>query len=83
MEQYHRPIHAAGIFLNPTFSYSYDFLFDAEVMDGLFTCVQRMVPSPAKHAEISKEMEICRMAGGTFSFDMVVVDKKTKMAGKL
>ena len=77
----HRLIHAPGIYLNPTFTYSYGFLIHAEVMDGFFTCVQRMVPSPAKHAEISKEMEIYRMASGTFSFDMDVVDRKTKMPG--
>eukprot|EP00253_Pinus_taeda_P009041 PITA_09041 len=52
----HRPIHFAGIYLNPTFSYSYGFLFDGEVMDGFFTCAQKMVPSPTKRAEISKEM---------------------------
>ena len=75
----HRPIHAVGIYLNPTFAYSFGFLFDAEVMDGFFTCVQRMVPSPVKCAEISKEMEIYRMVGGTFSFDITVVDRKTKM----
>eukprot|EP00253_Pinus_taeda_P014613 PITA_14613 len=48
-------------------------------MDGFFTCVQRMVPSPAERAEISKEMEIYRMAGGTFSFEMALVDRKTKI----
>jgi len=40
-----------------------------------------MVSSPAKSAEISKGMEIYRMVGGTFSFDITVVDRKTKMSG--
>eukprot|EP00253_Pinus_taeda_P013240 PITA_13240 len=75
----HRPIHVAGIYLNPAFSYPCGFLFDAEIMDGFLTCVQRMVRSPTEHAEISKEMEIYKMTGSTFSFEMVVVDKKTKM----
>eukprot|EP00253_Pinus_taeda_P013065 PITA_13065 len=48
-------------------------------MDGFFTCVQKMVPSPAEHAKISKEMEIYMMAGGTFRVDMAIVDRKTKM----
>ena len=52
-------------------------------MDGFFTCIQRMVPNPQEHAEICKEMDIYRMAGGTFGFDMVVNDRKTKMPGKL
>ena len=38
---------------------------------------------PQERAEISKEMEIYRMVGGTFGFDMVVHDRKTKMPGKL
>eukprot|EP00253_Pinus_taeda_P034765 PITA_34765 len=75
----HRPIHVAGIYLNPAFFYPCGFLFDAEIMDGSLTCVQRMVRSPVERAEISKEMEIYRMAGGTFSFEMVVVNRKTKM----
>eukprot|EP00253_Pinus_taeda_P019201 PITA_19201 len=52
---FHRLIHATGIYLNPTFSYSCGFLFDVEVMDGFFTCFQRMVPSPAERAEFSKK----------------------------
>ena len=52
-------------------------------MDGSLTCAQRMVPGPQDCAEISKEMEIYRMAGGTFGFDMVVHDRKAKMPGKL
>jgi hypothetical protein len=43
----HRPIHAAGLYLNPTFSYTYGFRFDSEVMSGFFECVQRMVPTAA------------------------------------
>ena len=77
----HHPVYAAGIYLNSTFSYPFGFLFDVEIMDGFFTFVQRMVPSSAERAEISKEMEIYRMASGTFSFEMAVVDRKTKMPG--
>ena len=50
----HCLIYVAGIYLNPAFSYSCGFLFDAEVMDGFFAYVQRMVPSPTERAEISK-----------------------------
>jgi hypothetical protein len=79
----HRPIHAVGIYLNLTFFYSRGFRFDAEVMDGFLTCVQRMVLSPQERVEISKEMEIYRIAGGTFGFDMAIEDEKTIMPGKL
>jgi len=79
----HCPIHAAGIFLNLGFAYSCSFLFDAEVMDGFFSRVQKMVPSSSECAEISKELEVYRMAGGTLSFDMAVQDRTTKMPGKI
>eukprot|EP00253_Pinus_taeda_P023212 PITA_23212 len=75
----HRPIHVAGIYLNPAFSYPCGFVFDAEIMNGFLTYVQRMVRSPAEHAKISKEMEIYRMPGGTFSFEMIVTNRMTKM----
>eukprot|EP00253_Pinus_taeda_P021831 PITA_21831 len=76
---FHRPIHAIGIYLNSAFSYPCGFLFDVEIMDGFFNYFHRIVPSLAEHAKISKEMEIYRIAGGTFSFEIDVVDRKTKM----
>jgi len=33
----HRPLHAAGYYLNPKFFYSDHFEADNEVMDGLYT----------------------------------------------
>ena len=79
----HCPIHAAGVFLNPEFAYSCSFLFNAEVMDDFFSCVQKMVSSSLERAEISKEMEVYRMVGGTLSFDMAVLDRTTKMPSKI
>ena len=52
-------------------------------MDGFFTCVERMVASEQEHEDISKEMEIYRMAGGTFGFTMVIKNRTTKMPSKL
>jgi len=77
----HCPIHAAGIYLNHAFSYACGFVFDAEIMDGFLTYVQRMVRSPAERTEISKEIETYRMAGGTFGFDLLVTDRTITMPG--
>ena len=77
------PIHVAGIYLNPAFSYSCGFRFDVEVMDGFFTCVERMVEFEQEREDISKEMEIYRMAGGTFGFTMAIKNRTTKMPGML
>jgi hypothetical protein len=52
-------------------------------MEGFFTCVERMVLSHEERAEISKEMEIYRMSGGNFGFQMAIADGKTKMPRKL
>eukprot|EP00253_Pinus_taeda_P026051 PITA_26051 len=75
----HRPIHAACIYLNPAFSYSRRFRFDAEEMDGFFICVERMVGFEQECEDIFKEMEIYRMAGGTFGFTMAIKNRTTKM----
>eukprot|EP00253_Pinus_taeda_P026204 PITA_26204 len=75
----HRPIHAAELFLNPAFSYACGFDFDAEIMDGFLSCVQKMVRYPEQRIEISKQIETYRMAGGTFGFEMAVNDRMIKM----
>eukprot|EP00253_Pinus_taeda_P026084 PITA_26084 len=53
--------------------------FDVEVMDGFFTCVERMVSSEQEREEISKEMEVYRMGGGTFGFNVAIKNRTTKM----
>ena len=84
MEQYPPSPHSCCKYLpQPRISYSCGFRFDAEVMDGFFTCVERMVVSEQEREEISKEMEIYRMAGGTFGFSMAIKSRMTKMPGKL
>eukprot|EP00253_Pinus_taeda_P002491 PITA_02491 len=50
-----------------------------QVMDGFFTCVERMVSSEQEREEISKEMEVYRMGGGTFGFNMAIKNRTTKM----
>jgi hypothetical protein len=78
----HRPIHAAGLYLNPAFSYSYGFRFDSEVMSGFFECVQRMVPSAADRLELSQQLELYKRSIGLFGFDMAINDRKNIMPSK-
>ena len=56
----HRPIHAAGIFVNPSYANSSDFDFDGEVIEGLLTCLERMVPDVDTRRTIGVEMEMYR-----------------------
>jgi hypothetical protein len=57
----HRPIHAATLFLNPAFSYKCNFDFDGEVMEGLHSCIQRMVPDPELRSKINREIQFYRI----------------------
>ena len=68
----HRPIHAAALFLNPGYSYSCNFDFDDKVMDGLFTCLRRMVPDANIRDQINREIEMYRQCAGLFGFEDAV-----------
>jgi hypothetical protein len=48
--QLHRPIHAAGYFLNPRYHYRAELGEDLtrEVKDGLYECLERKVPSKSE-----------------------------------
>jgi len=52
-------------------------------MDGFLTCVEKIVSYEQACEDISEEMEICTLAGCTFSFSMAIKDRKTKMPCKL
>jgi hypothetical protein len=68
----HQPIHATIIILNPAFSYKCNFDFDGEVMEGLHTCLQRMVPDVAIHLDINCEIKMYRDGTGLFGYEDVV-----------
>jgi hypothetical protein len=79
----HHPIHAARLYLNPAYSYACGFRFDAEVMDGFFQCIQRMVLTPVERSKISKQIQIYKLSVGTFGYEMAIQDRTTTMPGKL
>ena len=55
-EMLHRPIHATTLLLNSTFSYESNFDFDDKVLEGLLTCIQRMVPEYETHNAINRNI---------------------------
>ena len=79
----HRPIHAAGLYLNPAFGYSCGFRFDGEVMAGFYECVHRMVPSADDRAELSQELEVYKRATGLLGFHLTIHDRTNLMPSKL
>lgn len=46
--QLHRPLHAAGLFLNPMLRYAPNFTVDDEIVNGMYACLRRMVADAEK-----------------------------------
>ncbi|XP_059063100.1 uncharacterized protein LOC131079406 isoform X2 [Cryptomeria japonica] len=56
--QLHQPIHAVGYFLNPRFRFGGSYLDpNGEVMKGLGTCIERMVPDVEGRELIVSELQ--------------------------
>eukprot|EP00253_Pinus_taeda_P004265 PITA_04265 len=66
--QLHRPIHAAGYFLNPKYHYKnwLGHLHDGEVRVGLIDCLERMAPTDVDQLEIHRQLTVFTMASVTF-----------------
>eukprot|EP00253_Pinus_taeda_P009135 PITA_09135 len=56
--QLHRPIHAAGYFLNPRYHYKAKEVgaLRGEVRDGLIDCIDRMIPLESDQLEVHKQV---------------------------
>ncbi|KAL0455577.1 UNVERIFIED_CONTAM: hypothetical protein Slati_0896900 [Sesamum latifolium] len=55
--QLHRPLHAAGYYLNPEFYYSNPSVEqDKEVMGGLFKCIERLIPDGDMQDKLIEEL---------------------------
>eukprot|EP00253_Pinus_taeda_P001725 PITA_01725 len=78
----HRPIHATTLFVNPTFSYKCNFDFDGEVMEGLHSCIQMMVPNPELRSKINHEIQSYRDRVGLFGFDDAIKERTLFMPRK-
>ena len=73
--QLHRPIHAAGYFLNPRYHYKVRLGEDltGEVKDGLYECLERMVPSESEQLEIHRQISSFTRATGTFGKNLAKI----------
>lgn len=77
--QLHRPLHAAGYYLNPEFFYSNpDIAADGEVMEGLYRTMQRLIPSHAEQDKIVDQLSLYRNAEGLFGMEFAIRHRKTK-----
>ncbi|XP_015932601.1 uncharacterized protein LOC107458900 [Arachis duranensis] len=66
----HRPLHAAGHFLNPELFYDNPRIeLDLEVTKGWFECITRLVPSQAVQHKILEEQALYKAGYGLFGSD--------------
>lgn len=82
--QLHRPLHAAGYFLNPEYFYANPAIEqDEEVMSGLYKCIARLVPSIEMQDKIANELTLYKKGDGLFGIAMAIRHRKTKSPGNL
>jgi len=76
--QLHRPLHAAGHFLNLEFFYSnLNMEYDLEVTNGLYDCIKRLVPSKDVQQKNLTELPLYKSINGLFGNDFAKESRKT------
>ncbi|KAH7681554.1 Ribonuclease H-like protein [Dioscorea alata] len=77
--QLHHPLHAAGHYLNPEFFYGNPKIeFDEEVTNGLYKCIERLIPNTHIQDEIMNELSLYKRAEGQFGNPMAIRARNTK-----
>eukprot|EP00261_Vitis_vinifera_P025961 XP_010659049.2 PREDICTED: uncharacterized protein LOC100255782 [Vitis vinifera] len=77
--QLHRPLHAAGYFLNPEFFYDKpEIEHDADIMSDLYKCILRLTRDPAKQEKVVAEVSLFTNAQGLFGNELAVRTRKTR-----
>lgn len=76
--QLHRPLHAAGLFLNPMLCYAPNFTVDDEIVNGMYACLRRMVADAKKRKKIDHQLEDFKARAGKFGDDFATYALETK-----
>ena len=79
--QLHRPLHAAGYYLNPSIHYDPSFDPGSNIKLGLYTCLQRMVPEVSDRKKIDVQLENFKQAKGLFGIEAAILARNTKQSG--
>ncbi|XLR18879.1 hypothetical protein S83_046791 [Arachis hypogaea] len=75
--QLHRPLHAAGHFLNPELFYDNPRIeLDLEVTKGWFECITRLVPSQVVQQKRLEEQALYKAGYGLFGLDFTKSQRK-------
>ncbi|XP_058775073.1 uncharacterized protein LOC131649323 [Vicia villosa] len=65
-------------FLNTILHYALEYVIDNEVADGMYECLNRMVPDLEKHSKIDYQLESFKEKDGKFGCDLAILALKTK-----
>ncbi|XP_058220192.1 uncharacterized protein LOC131330585 [Rhododendron vialii] len=77
--QLHRPLHAAGHFLNPEFFYSNPQVEqDVEVMTGIYDCITKLIADEEIQNKITSEMTVYMKAEGLFGLPLAIRQRNTR-----
>eukprot|EP00253_Pinus_taeda_P030349 PITA_30349 len=76
--QLHRPIHAAGYFLNPRYHYKAKELgaLRGEVRDGMIECIERMISLESDQLEVHRQATTFSNATGTFGKNLAKIARE-------
>jgi hypothetical protein len=81
--QLHHPLHAAGHYLNPKYFYSDPLIEnDSKLLDGLYTCIDKLSESDEVVDSIHGELSKYRMGVGHFGLKEAIRQRATIAAGK-
>ena len=84
--QLHRPLHAAGYYLNHSIHYDPSFEPGSDIKLGLYSCLQRMVPEVSDRKKIDVQLEKFKQAKGLFGIEVfgieaAILARNTKQPG--
>ncbi|KAK2431194.1 hypothetical protein QL285_029453 [Trifolium repens] len=78
-KQMHRPLHAAGYYLNPKLHYGADFKADFEVKRGLYDCLERMIGDVQEISKIDAQLEAFKTRANFFGSPIAMAALGTKI----
>ncbi|XP_057446323.1 uncharacterized protein LOC130738365 [Lotus japonicus] len=82
-KQLHRPLHAAGYYLNPYFHWDSNFKKeDVEVKEGLYSCMIKMVPNAVERKKIHAQLIVFHNRKGMFGLEDAQSVRKTVTPAK-
>ncbi|XP_020874199.1 uncharacterized protein LOC110226587 [Arabidopsis lyrata subsp. lyrata] len=76
--QLHRPLHAAGYYLNPEFHYSNEDIGCEEVLKGFYACIERLTPTIEIQDKIIAELDAFKNTTGLFGIPMAIRLRKSQ-----